>query len=68
MGAPPTNCDVIFPWISAKMAGGGGSVGDTQRLYEVGAARFIDASTYRDTFSAIRIAILFLIITIFFVQ
>ena len=32
----------------------------------VGVARFIDASIYRDTFPAIRIAILFFIITIFF--
>ena len=34
--------------------------------YIVGVARFIDASIYRDTFSAIRIAILFFTITIFF--
>ena len=34
--------------------------------YIGGVARFIDASIYRDTFTAIRIAILFFTITIFF--
>ena len=34
--------------------------------YSLGVARFIDASIYRDTFLAIRIAILFFLIAIFF--
>ena len=37
-----------------------------QRELAVGVARFIDASIYRDTFPAIRIAILFFTIAIFF--
>ena len=36
-------------------------------MSQVGVARFVDASIYRDTFPAIRIAILFFIITIFFI-
>ena len=36
------------------------------RSYCLGVARFIDASIYRDTFPAIRIAILFFTIAIFF--
>ena len=35
--------------------------------FVVGVARFIDASIYRDTVPAIRIAILLFLITIFFV-
>ena len=35
-------------------------------IREVGVARFIDASIYRDTFPAIHIAILFFTIVIFF--
>ena len=37
-----------------------------RKWYRLGVARFIDASIYRDTFPAIRIAILFFTITIFF--
>ena len=43
-----------------------GKVVGTLQKCPVGVARFIDASIYRDTFTAIRIAILFFIITIFF--
>ena len=41
-------------------------VGFQTICYFLGVARFIDASIYRDTFPTIRIAVLFVIIPIFF--